>query len=78
MIWLLLRRSSEPTWIVSLNHLCQHVIALHLLHLLHWSNLMLMLPALRMKTAVGKRSFAPIVKEKVTKRSAMSEEILRC
>ena len=36
--------------------------------LLNLSNIMLLLPALCMKTVVGKRCFAPIVKEKTTKR----------
>ncbi len=68
MIWLLLRRSSHPTSIVSSKHPCLRLLVLHLPLLLNRSEVMLILPALCMKTAAGKRSFAIIVKEKVTKR----------
>ena len=68
MIWLHLRKSSDSTWIVSLNYPYQRVLVLHLSPLLNLSKVMLLLPAFRMKTAVGKRFSAPIVKEKATKR----------
>ncbi len=67
MIWLPLQRSSDPTWIVSPNHPCQGVLVLHLPLLLNLSKVMRLLPAFRMKMAVGKRFFAPIV-EKATKK----------
>ncbi len=68
MISLLLQWSFDPTSIVSPNHPCQRVLIPHLLLLLNFSEVMLLLPALCMKTTAGKRSFAPIVKEKATKR----------
>ncbi len=63
MIWLLLQRSSNPTSIISPNHPYQCVFVLHLLLLLNMSKIMLLWPAIRMKTAVGKRYFVPIVKK---------------
>ena len=68
MIALLSRRSSDPTWIVSLNYLCQCVLVLHLPLLLNLREMMLLSPAFCMRTAVENRSFASIVKEKATKR----------
>ncbi len=68
MIWLPLERSSDQTWIVSPNRLCQRILILRFPLLLNLGEVMLLLPAFSMKTAVGKRSFAPIVKEKAAKR----------
>ena len=44
------------------------VLVLHLPLRFNLSEVMILLPALRMRTAVDKRSFAPIVKEKATQK----------
>ncbi len=63
MIWLPLQRKLQTNLIVSANHPCERVRVLYLSLLLNLSTMMPMLLAICMKTAVGKRSFALILKK---------------
>ncbi len=68
VIWLPSRKNSDPAWIMNPNHTCQYVLVLHLQLLVNFSKMILLSPAFCMETAVGKRSFAFIVKKKAIKR----------